>query len=491
VSVDNPVAAQNGIPVTAKGAYTAANGTYSVTGLAPGSYKVEFKDCFSGQGFLTKWFNGKGDFASATTVGPLAAGDSVTRDQALDKGSSIAGSVTGTGGTPLANVCVEAYDPAGTGLAGPTVAATTTNGSGNYKLTPLIGGDYKVRFRDCAFSPSYAAEWFDNKADFASADVVTVAPGADVTGKDAVLAAGGHIAGRVTDGTNPIEHICLRATQDVSDPYAPVAFAQSAANGSFDLTTLPAGQYVLEITDCNTVGYVGRFWDDKETSVAADRITVTAGSTANLPHDVILVTANDTTPPDTSLTAAPSGTITTTSARFDYLSNEPLVTFICSITKQDGSPQTVSCPAGNPFGNHVTVENLSDGTYTFSAAARDRGNNQDATPVTATFTVATASDTAGGTVTEPVTTPAPVATPSPPSPPSPAAVKCVVPKLIGLTLKAAKKALAKRHCRLGKVTKSKAKRSTKKPRKGTVIAQRPKRGSQRPAGSKVALVLAK
>jgi beta-lactam-binding protein with PASTA domain len=49
-----------------------------------------------------------------------------------------------------------------------------------------------------------------------------------------------------------------------------------------------------------------------------------------------------------------------------------------------------------------------------------------------------------------------------------------VPKLAGLTIKQAKRKLAKAHCRLGKVTR---KRSAK--RRGRVIAQKPKRGTLR------------
>jgi hypothetical protein len=801
VNVDQPEAGQFGLPVTLKGAFTAADGAYSVTGLPPGSYKVEFKDCFSGQGFLTKWFDGQDSFANADTVGPLAAGDTGTVDQALDKGSSIAGTVTGTGGVPLASVCVEAYDAGGSGST--AVAQTTTNGSGAYKLTPLVGGDYKIRFRDCAFHPSYVEEWFDDKSDFAGGNVVTVAPGEDLTGKDAQLVQGGHIAGRVTDGSNPIQNICIRATQDTAGPSPAFAIAYTASNGTFNIAGLPTGEYVIEVTDCYDVGeYIGEYWDDKTSSIAANRVGVIVGSTTDLPHDIVLaqggaisgtvtdgganplahicvsvvrngdavdsdttgsdgkytvgpvpvaadykvrfshcpsypapriwltqwfngapdastatpvavtagnetqdidatmqpgghitgtvtdgadpvegicvsasgtgengsgtaktgadgaydisglasgdyrvyfydcrlmpafaeqwwndstlgpgdpvsvtapdthggidavmhpfasisgtvtngsgpvegacvyiypfgepdiasfwdyvetdadgnytigglgpadwkiifaacfyksgvfpyqfeayddqldaaqatkitlsagqdltgidaVLANDVTPPDTSIAAAPSGTIHVTDAHFAYRSTEPLATFACSITKEGGSAQAVSCPAAlaDPFGNEVTVHNLADGTYTFSVAARDRAGNQDASPAAATFTVDAVPDTGGGgddgggggTGTTTISTPPPA---TPPPVTTPAVAKCVVPKLVGLTLKKAKKALKKAHCRLGKVTKRKAKRvkGKKRPKRGTVVAQRPKPRTTRLAGSKIALVVAR
>ena len=63
---------------------------------------------------------------------------------------------------------------------------------------------------------------------------------------------------------------------------------------------------------------------------------------------------------------------------------------------------------------------------------------------------------------------------------------CIVPKLKGKTLVAAKGALSKAHCRVGKVT-----RKYSKVRKGRVISQRPTTGQQRPAGAKVNLAISK
>jgi hypothetical protein len=65
------------------------------------------------------------------------------------------------------------------------------------------------------------------------------------------------------------------------------------------------------------------------------------------------------------------------------------------------------------------------------------------------------------------------------------AAKCVVPKLKGLTLKAAKQKLKAAHCGVGAV---KQRKSTSV-HKGRVVSSSPGRGSQRSAGSKVALIV--
>jgi PASTA domain len=96
------------------------------------------------------------------------------------------------------------------------------------------------------------------------------------------------------------------------------------------------------------------------------------------------------------------------------------------------------------------------------------------------------------TTAPPGTTAPPVTTTGPPVT-KPAATKCIVPKLTGLTLARAKKALSKAHCGLGRLTKKAAKAPirAKKPKTGTVIAQSPKPGTRKTAGAKVALTLAR
>jgi PASTA domain len=69
--------------------------------------------------------------------------------------------------------------------------------------------------------------------------------------------------------------------------------------------------------------------------------------------------------------------------------------------------------------------------------------------------------------------------------PAGATAGCVVPKVKGLSEKAASKAIKKAGCKLGNVSKS----HSKKVAKGKVISSKPKAGSKKPAGTKVALVI--
>ena len=95
----------------------------------------------------------------------------------------IEGTVTTPTGTPAAGVSVLALDP----VSGSYVVGTSSGVDGKYRLY-LRDGSYKVQFGyDSIYSSSkYATEWWNDRADAASADVVVVAAGGSVTA-DAVV----------------------------------------------------------------------------------------------------------------------------------------------------------------------------------------------------------------------------------------------------------------------------------------------------------------
>ena len=87
----------------------------------------------------------------------------------------------------------------------------------------------------------------------------------------------------------------------------------------------------------------------------------------------------DTTPPDTTITAGPSGKVSATSASFSFTSSEPGSTFECQL---DGGGYT-SCTSPKSY------TGLAAGSHTFSVRATDAASNTDASPATATWTIGT------------------------------------------------------------------------------------------------------
>lgn len=85
----------------------------------------------------------------------------------------------------------------------------------------------------------------------------------------------------------------------------------------------------------------------------------------------------DKVTPETTLTSGPNGTVSSTSASFEFNSNEA-GTFLCTL---DGA--TVGC------GSPKNYTGLSQGPHTFQVRARDAAGNEDPTPTARTWTVDT------------------------------------------------------------------------------------------------------
>jgi hypothetical protein len=139
------------------------------------------------------------------------------------------------------------------------------------------------------------------------------------------------------------------------------------------------------------------------------------------------------------------------------------------------SPTAVGASAGNV---HVST----------NAGTQDVGLSGNGTAAPTTTPTSTPDD--GGTTTPPPTTDTPPAsgdtqpTALPEAVSQPTAAECVVPTLKGKTLAAARRALQRAHCALGRVTKVRAKRG-----RGRVLRQGKRTGRHLPGGTLIAVAL--
>ena len=93
----------------------------------------------------------------------------------------------------------------------------------------------------------------------------------------------------------------------------------------------------------------------------------------------------DTGPPDTSLTAGPSGITADSTPTFEFGSTDNGATFECRVAaKGAAAPNFAACTS--PF---TPASALADGAYTFEVRAKDAANNTDQTAATRDFTVDT------------------------------------------------------------------------------------------------------
>jgi hypothetical protein len=97
--------------------------------------------------------------------------------------------------------------------------------------------------------------------------------------------------------------------------------------------------------------------------------------------DNVQVVDPDTTAPEATITAGPSGTTMSTSASFEFTSSETGSTFTCSL---DGGAYG-SCSSPKSYSS------LAVGTHTFRVKARDAAGNEDSTPAERTWEVDTST----------------------------------------------------------------------------------------------------
>jgi hypothetical protein len=246
-------------------AVTAADGTYSLTGLAADSYTIEFDPTCNG-------IDTSADIAQSTAQPvALATGTAVTGINAtLIAGGSISGTVTDAADpSGLAGVCVTALSADG----GTGSGTATTAADGTYTITNLPPDSYTVEF-----DPTCGGSVESTDASQSTASPVPVAAGAAASGVNAVLAEYGSITGQVTDPDNPggVAGVCVSA---FSGSGGASASTTTDSSGSYTIGQLPPGSYTVQFDpSCGgTVATLDLF------QTTASPVAVSAGnsSTAN------------------------------------------------------------------------------------------------------------------------------------------------------------------------------------------------------------------
>lgn len=268
---------------------TAANGTYVLKGLRPGSYSV----CFSTDGatgasptgYLDEcWDNAPYSFLGGTPV-TVGTGTRTGVSAALAVAGAVSGTVTDAVGTPVAGI--------GVSVSGASFDSVVTAANGTWKATGLRAGSaYTVCFSDFGSATGgvgavsgYLDECWDDKPPGAVATPVVVTAGSTRTGVDAALAAGGRITGTVTNaGGTPLQGVSVAVDDSTGSFYG---WATTAANGTYTVRSVPAGTTYRVCFDGQSVvgapaaGYAPECWNDKAPGVAPTPVTVPAAGTAS------------------------------------------------------------------------------------------------------------------------------------------------------------------------------------------------------------------
>ncbi len=238
-------------------AVTGALGAYTLSDLAPGTYRVFFYD--SAGAYLGEYYDGSHTEAGATDVLVVSGVTESNIDATLDLAGHIAGTVTElAGGTPLDGIEVNVY--AFVDGAWVSFGWMNTDVNGFYDFGGLPTGLYRVQFidRNLVYAPEYYSGAFS--ADAATA-VAVIAPGTTSL-IDAALSDTATISGTVTsDGVTPIEGVMVVAYQNVvGESYewqSEIVFTD--VDGNYILTGLPSGNFVIGFYDTSGL-YVPQFF---------------------------------------------------------------------------------------------------------------------------------------------------------------------------------------------------------------------------------------
>ena len=286
-------------PVYGWGYATSMAGSFSITGLTPGVYDLDFYACGAGAGGqgtsrprtapTTRQGTGTGGSPGGspgmggasylpTTVSGVEVGDGEAKTLATPVVMQGAGSITGTvkkadGSTAgYGEVCIWAQIPwsasSGRAWAGAGSFGWASSGfGGTYTISGLKTGSYTITFMPCSPSIDSPAGKVSGKA---------VVAGSTTSGVDYQFTAPAKISGHVefkSDGS-PAENVCVQAQRKPFDPTSPsFGWGMTDSGGLYTLSGLGTGTYTVSFWPCG-MGATSLIGTSKD-------VSTTAGSTAD------------------------------------------------------------------------------------------------------------------------------------------------------------------------------------------------------------------
>lgn len=237
-------------------AYTNPDGTYTVRGLATGSYRAQAYE----SNYLSVLYNGipcdpDCDPANGTLIPVTAPNDTGGIDFALTKGGEISGTLRDSvSGLPLEYGNVDIFDSTG---AYKGYGYTYPDFNGNYSTPLLPAGTYYLR----TSSWSYMTELYNNmpclwsQCDPLTGTPVSVLAGVTTAGIDVSLSHGNAgISGTLLDATTNLPVAGALVNVYHAGQQDSVAASLSDASGQYASGPLPAGTYYVKVSGAGHLG---------------------------------------------------------------------------------------------------------------------------------------------------------------------------------------------------------------------------------------------
>ncbi|MFC2004948.1 carboxypeptidase regulatory-like domain-containing protein [Chloroflexota bacterium] len=247
-----------------------ADGSYTFKNLASGSYIVQAR----APGYVKEWYAGASSSDEATPVSVTAPDDTPNINFTLQQGGSISGTAyRESDNATIANLHIQVFDA----ITDEHFASTDTDSSGNYTLSGLPAGSYKVRTRASENDLSYLDEWYNNKNSQDEATPVSVTPPDDTPNINFSLEVGGTISGTVyRDSDNAtIANLRVEAYDETTDTWFGT---DTDSSGNYTLSGLYEGSYQIraKVGDSG-LPYATEWYDDTYNRDEATLVPVTVG----------------------------------------------------------------------------------------------------------------------------------------------------------------------------------------------------------------------
>ncbi len=337
-----------------------SNGNYVINDLPTGNYKLYF----SASGFITQWYNNKNTVSTADPVVVTSGSVTLVGATILAQAGAITGTVTNSSGVGISGVIVRPYDAVSnaiSNISGLTTVGMTTDANGNYMLSGMPAGSYKLNFEpNTSVITGYSAQWYNNKNSITVADPVVVTAGATTPAINATLILGGKISGTVTDSSGAgIANVNVSAYDAVTNSYVSGSGATSST-GTYTIQGLSSGNYKVLFTPLSS--YIPQWFNNQSSITAGDTVTVTAGATTPLVNATLALAGKIS---GTVVSSAGSGMSGITVYAFNEDSNLQITSVVTSST---GTYTLSGLPTGNykvrfnstnSANNYVTVWNNS------------------------------------------------------------------------------------------------------------------------------------